>query len=587
MQTEQESNDEAIVYGKTAEHSPTATGFGEGDLLHDEDIDDFDYMRPAANEDKDAAMRSAVSDMAGSATAMDVPVQHSRGANSNSKKLVAPAFGSIVRGSDFIQGAEKFPKLDVETTFCAAVSPMNVMFRCNDNGEIIEDMRGDFINELLTMGVAECATGQTRKGSMGSCERGYAKYYSVTLSSTNLDLMSQRAIEDPDGPIARFLELRTALQACVELAPSCHMHTDFLRIDPDGQSPDSEHGDMALKDEEKATGRTRRISKSSSGSQPAFAVNRFRKKDQHKNGCLISMDQAVAKVPSSGAGSTYGAAAPAMGAVESAETAPAEAGAVKKVFYHHQPKPVEVAPTGDCDEHVWTLSYITDSIELDIAAQQMLVKVHLDMMARHKITAQMASTTWHFEPPLPEGIHTSCGRSSEESLKRMYAASALSNARNAENVGIALASIFPGGREAAAKAAHFGAGRTYANDAASEMLKLQQPKRRSKSNAASEVDWLVRGFTPIKKKLAQKLKGAAHDTMLGGVVAAAEIPDDQRAQMLMLARRNWGVMDSTKVGKRAGADGFAQAAGARHPRAAHLATLTTKAVSASTVAAVS
>ena len=189
MQTEQESNDEAIVYGKTAEHSPTATGFGEGDLLHDEDIDDFDYMRPAANEDKDAAMRSAVSDMAGSATAMDVPVQHSRGANSNSKKLVAPAFGSIVRGSDFIQGAEKFTKLDVETTFCAAVSPMNVMFRCNDNGEIIEDMRGDFINELLTMGVAECATGQTRKGSMGSCERGYAKYYSVTLSSTNLDLM--------------------------------------------------------------------------------------------------------------------------------------------------------------------------------------------------------------------------------------------------------------------------------------------------------------------------------------------------------------------------------------------------------------
>lgn len=164
---------------------------------------------------------------------------------------------------------------------------------------------------------------------------------------------------------------------------------DWFRIDPDGQSADTEHGDDGLKAEEKVMGRTRRVSKSSSGSQPAYAVNCFRKKDQRKGGRLVAKDVAVAEVPSSGAGATYGGAAPAMGATP-AETAPAEAGAVKKVFYQHQPQPVNFdAPEVDApevDEQVWTLSYITDSIELGVAAQRTLVKVHLDMMARYNVT---------------------------------------------------------------------------------------------------------------------------------------------------------------------------------------------------------
>ena len=52
-------------------------------------------------------------------------------------------------------------------------------------------------------------------------------------------------------------------------------------------------------------------------------------------------------------------------------------------------------------------------------------------------------------------------------------------------------------------------------------MQLQQPKRRSRRRAASEVDWEARGSTPIKKELAKKLKRAHQDMLLGGVAAAA------------------------------------------------------------------
>lgn len=76
---------------------------------------------------------------------------------------VSLAFGQIKHGADFVHGAEKFPELDVQTTFCAGVSPMNVMLHCDEDGKLIDDMRGRLVIELLTMGVATRTKGVVSK----------------------------------------------------------------------------------------------------------------------------------------------------------------------------------------------------------------------------------------------------------------------------------------------------------------------------------------------------------------------------------------------------------------------------------------
>ena len=75
--------------------------------------------------------------------------------------------GEIKRGREFIEGDELF-EVQVETSFCAGCSPMDVMFLV-DNGRVVEDMRPRFVHELLKMDCAEFERGKVPATARESC----------------------------------------------------------------------------------------------------------------------------------------------------------------------------------------------------------------------------------------------------------------------------------------------------------------------------------------------------------------------------------------------------------------------------------
>ena len=96
------------------------------------------------------------------------------------------------------------------------------MLVVGDDGCLLKDARGHFLNEVLTMGTgfAEFAPGTVPASRR---DDGYKKYYRAIFCPANLLKMEECAKTEPCGPIARFLELRQALDAVPELAPSQHV----------------------------------------------------------------------------------------------------------------------------------------------------------------------------------------------------------------------------------------------------------------------------------------------------------------------------------------------------------------------------
>eukprot|EP00966_Prymnesium_polylepis_P266012 6144789-Prymnesium_polylepis.1 len=75
-------------------------------------------------------------------------------------------------------------------------------------------MRGRFLHELLAIDCVEYVHGKVPATAR---DPGYKKYYRVILEATNLAKMEAGARADPSGPVARFLQLRRALDAEPEL----------------------------------------------------------------------------------------------------------------------------------------------------------------------------------------------------------------------------------------------------------------------------------------------------------------------------------------------------------------------------------
>ena len=96
--------------------------------------------------------------------------------------------GAIKRGVDFIKGPEgKLQQLHVNTSFLADCSPMDVMFRVRDNGEV-EDMRPQFLTELLKMDGVWYSTGKV-SGAAG--DAGYRKFYTLDIGECDCPVHSK------------------------------------------------------------------------------------------------------------------------------------------------------------------------------------------------------------------------------------------------------------------------------------------------------------------------------------------------------------------------------------------------------------
>ncbi len=170
--------------------------------------------------------------------------------------------------------------------------------------------RGSFVPEVLQMGVAEHSTADgQQKRRHDDTPAGFHKFYRVHLDEpTTLAAMEARAEDDPDGPVARFLELRRLVQTTLGLPPDGG--ADFLRFDPPGLGADTAHAD-----DKTDTNRWRCIMKCGSGDGMRSCL-RFRTMNAHEGGGLSADGlEATAVFETSGRGVTYAGGPVAMGAV--------------------------------------------------------------------------------------------------------------------------------------------------------------------------------------------------------------------------------------------------------------------------------
>ena len=289
--------------------------------------------------------------------------------------------------------------LAVPTTFMARCSALDLMIRCN--GGEMEDMRGQFLHDLLRMGIALPDRGKDANEQM------YRRSYNIRLDvSENLKVMREHAAENPDGPVSRFMQLHDAIDAVPALARSPKRPSIWrIKIEPeDRRTEGKEHPDGALDLSERDTGRTRLVSKNTSGTRRATAKTRFRMKTESGGSARLVCpgEHAIAIIPSSHRGSTYGAAAAAMGAEAATETGH---------YVHHAALPVSIEGeeeplAGDA----WTITVVCDRIGLSRQAQLKYIEVHTEMMSRFGITPAMLEKPWHFVPPPVEQIVLGVGR---------------------------------------------------------------------------------------------------------------------------------------------------------------------------------
>ena len=458
--------------------------------------------------------------------------------------------GAIKRGVDFIKGPEgKLQQLHVNTSFLADCSPMDVMFRVRDNGEV-EDMRPQFLTELLKMDGVWYSTGKV-SGAAG--DAGYRKFYTLDIGAC-LEELRKKADDDSTGPFAKFLELWKMLNADPLLARSSN-RTDFFRIDPPGMGADTEHGDASLTQQEKETGRTRVVSKNSSGSKATCGLQ-FRRKTQQKGGTLVDRDEeaANAHVPSSGAGSTYGCAAPAMGAVEVEEsaakgdTSSEPAVGPSSWFWQHTPitpMPVEMGQEGEDGEkgeegQPWTCSWICDRVELGAQAQLRYVKIHHDLMGLHQITPEMVAVPWNFEPPRPDEIRgMPFGSGVGNAAKAAKAAK--TQAKNAAEVAKVLAKFFNGSAEEATRKMKGSVGASVAKEHALEIYASQNPSTSQKP-----------GKTPAQMHVIQQVVWEdVEDSQLEAMATGIKKAWSQHSEATAAAaagtkraRDGWGLMEA-------------------------------------------
>ena len=206
--------------------------------------------------------------------------------------------GQILRGNNFVHySQEVHDLLCPESTFLAARTHMDAQFHVSPSGVVISDMRGELAVELLTYLKVDASSAKVLPGQP-------AKYYRISLDESNLSLLHARAVEYPDGPFARLIEVDEEVGA--DVLPS-GSKTDFIVIAPSGCTPDSQHADAILQTIEQERGRSRLVQKDSATDCRVVCGTRFRSFGAHKGGPMREprMD-AVATVPCGlGGGCSY------------------------------------------------------------------------------------------------------------------------------------------------------------------------------------------------------------------------------------------------------------------------------------------
>ena len=155
-------------------------------------------------------------------------------------------------------------------------------------------MREELFDWMLKNLVVQVSSSKVSQGAL-------AKWIRIELaSSPNKERLEARAAADPEGAVARMLEVNKEVD---EVVPRSGSRTDFVVLAPPGCGPDSRHADALLHSSE-TDGRTRLVYKNGTGGSQILCSTQFTMHTAHKGGLQCEPRQdAVARVP---CGCAYG-----------------------------------------------------------------------------------------------------------------------------------------------------------------------------------------------------------------------------------------------------------------------------------------